>query len=258
MNQSWYDAANLNNNWYNNKGFTNNMDIPKCISCDNFIVNSGDLDLCSKCLSYIEKRNNSNVQDFINSFSDKMVSFDIDHIPEFSVITANVKNESFLTVGVDWREALITDVVEEDFSNEIIKNNLMQKAEEDLVNFIFELGNLMYSDIFDNDALRSVDVELDSVVQRILKTNHNPQTPIVAWKAVDVIDFHQWKKDGFIPKGEVFSLAKYFSFEKKSSNSKNKILLKIFVSKKDVYMKRNNSIEVKEKLHINDENVNIV
>jgi len=261
MNNTWYEKANIKNNWYLTGRHSENMDIPKCISCDNFIVQVSDnSSLCLQCSDYVQKRMTPEVIELLNGERGGMF-FITEHIPDFSVITVNLKDEDILTVGTDWREALITDVIVEDYNKNLledIKGIFHKDLEKGLIFFIIELGQAMYPDLFDKDAIRANDVQLNKIINTVKHYGkHKHRSEVIAWKAIHEDDFLSWEKNGYLPKGQVFSLAEYFSFEKRNSTQKNWVLLKIFTNRGSVFRRRNKSVELKSDLKITNKNMEI-
>jgi len=245
----WYRDTSMTNNWYKN---CSDFSVPRCVGCDSYIIENdtdNNICLCNECMKYIQARSSRDLDLTLASFNQGKLFYRLDHIPEFSVITASYKNNDFLTTGIDWREVLVTDMVEEDIEDSIFeghKETEKRHIKLQLLSLLINIGNLMYADMFDEYALRSEDKDVNSLIKDCVDTLKKDENLVVAWKSINPQILEQWLKNGVLPKGEYFSLPKYFYVEKNKSISEDLPLFRVFVNKEDVNIKRNNSIRIKK------------
>jgi len=245
----WYSGN--NNNWYES-GSMSDIGVPQCVSCDQYIVSPDDnlkpsqinYYLCQKCIESVGTKMNSKVARVLKSKGAHKTSFATEHIPEYSVITAEYKNDSIITIGVDWGEVLVNDVIVENYDNDLLESNgiTLEAIEGDLLDFIIRLGNAMYPDSFDQDALRAKDSKFTTLIR---SRNKNK---VVGWKSVAKNQYHKWQKNAYIPANTVFSPAEYYSTERDNSILEDKVLLKVCIDRQRIIKQRNGTIKLKKKL----------
>lgn len=251
MMKNWYNKINnkINNevdNWYMN---SQSYDIPRCMACNEYIITptGSDIDMCDGCLQEINKRLTSKVAALIEK-NKSYVDFVCDHIPDFSIITASFENNDIITIGMDWDEVVISDVIIENYDDSLLKANKLKldDVEEDLISFIISLGDVMYPDLFDRDALKAKDDKLNSLISKLCNKNKK----VIAWKAVDNSIYNEWKDKKIIPKGIIFSLPDYYYMERNGGVEKDSVLMKLSTDRKNIIRRRNSTIELKTNLGI--------
>lgn len=239
----WYDRPNINkSNWYDEQN------VKICASCDSYIYNGSDL--CQSCQDFIQKKINSfDIKKFMDKFNSDGYSFLCEHIPYFSAITACYKDTDIITVGVDWDYVEITDEIL-DCDKYIYQDNknIFNNIISNLLKFIYDLGGLMYSDIFDSDALVS---SSDYFVSNFINNKN------FGWKAIKRNEAEEWLEQDFIPKNTIFSLAKYFCVERNHAIDQNILLVKLKSKKYDIVIRRNSTFKVKNDIPISDVEFNI-
>lgn len=258
----WYEHVSARN-WY----YENGIEANKCMNCGRFAVDDDDDDdgvlLCAQCLDYINERMSEDVKRLLDRYSKrkKRASFIVDNIPDFSVISVNLKGNDIFTIGVDWDEVLITDVIVEDYDHDIFDGmkTTCEDLMRDLVSFVMDFGEAIYSDIFDKDALRSNDCDFAYAIDDVLSNGrHKKKADVIAWKAIDNNRLNEWKEIGHLPHGECFSLAEYFPIERRNSTQDDWSLLKIFVGNDDVIKRKAESVELKRDIAISKDTLEVV
>ena len=184
------------------------------------------------------------MDEFMKKFNVNGYDFICEHIPYFSAITVCYKDTDVITTGIDWDYVEITDEIL-DCDEYIYKNhNVFNEIISNLLKFVYSLGNAMYSDIFDSDALVSSSQEY--LVSKFL--NHKN----IGWKAIEKNQLEDWVEENIIPKDTVFSLAKYFYVERNKAIDDSVFLVKLKPKKYNISIRRNSTFKIKDDISISD------